>query len=41
MHDFSAMLRENDLSRTLMDGLPCGVMILDHQAQVVTINKSL
>ena len=41
MHDFSAMLHENDLVRTLMDSLPCGVMILDHQAQVVTINKAL
>ncbi len=41
MHEFSAMLHENDLVRTLMDSLPCGVMILDHQAQVVTINKAL
>jgi len=41
MHDFSDMLHENDLVRTLMDSLPCGVMILDHQAQVVTINKAL
>ena len=41
MHDFSAMLHENDLVRTLMDSLPCGLMILDHQAQVVTINKAL
>ena len=41
MHDLSAMLHENDLVRTLMDSLPCGVMILDHQAQVVTINIAL
>lgn len=41
MHDFSAMLNENDLVRTLMDSLPCGVMILDYQAQVVTINEAL
>ena len=41
MQDFSTMLHENDLLRTLMDSLPCGVMILDHQAQVVTINKAL
>jgi transcriptional regulator with PAS, ATPase and Fis domain len=41
MHEFSAMLHENDFVRTLMDSLPCGVMILDHQCQVVTINKAL
>ena len=41
MQDFSAMLHENDFVRTLMDSLPCGVMILDHQAQVVTVNKAL
>ena len=41
MRDFAVMLRENDLSRALMDGLPCGVMILDHQAQVLTMNKAL
>jgi transcriptional regulator with PAS, ATPase and Fis domain len=41
MHDFSAMLHDNDLVRILMDSLPCGVMILDHKAQVVTINKAL
>ena len=41
MHDLSAMLHENDLVRTLMNSLPCGVMILDHQAQVVTINMAL
>ena len=41
MHDFSTMLHENDLVRTLMDSLPCGVMILDHQAQVMVINKAL
>ncbi len=41
MQDFSTMLHENDLVRTLMDSLPCGVMILDRQAQVVTINKAL
>jgi transcriptional regulator with PAS, ATPase and Fis domain len=41
MQDFSAILHENDLVQTLMDSLPCGVMILDHQAQVVTINKAL
>jgi transcriptional regulator with PAS, ATPase and Fis domain len=35
------MLHENDLVRVLMDSLPCGVMILDDQAQVVTINKAL
>jgi len=35
------MVQENDLVRTLMDSLPCGVMILDHQAHVVTVNKSL
>ena len=41
MNEFSAMLHENDFVRTLMDSLPCGVMILDHQCQVVTINKAL
>lgn len=41
MHDLSAMLHENTLVRTLMDSLPCGVMILDYQAQVVTINRAL
>jgi len=41
MHEFSALLHENDFVRTLMDSLPCGVMILDHQCQVVTINKAL
>ena len=41
MHDFSAMLHENELVRTLMDSLPCGVMILDHQTQVVAANRAL
>jgi sigma-54 dependent transcriptional regulator, acetoin dehydrogenase operon transcriptional activator AcoR len=41
MQDLSPMLYENDLVRTLMDSLPCGVMILDHRARVVTVNKAL
>jgi transcriptional regulator with PAS, ATPase and Fis domain len=41
MHDFSPMLHDNDLVRVLMDSLPCGVMILDDQGQVVAVNKAL
>jgi transcriptional regulator with PAS, ATPase and Fis domain len=41
MHDFSAKLQKDYLVRTLMDSIPCGIMILDHQAHVVAVNKAL
>lgn len=41
MHNLSALLPEDALVQTLMDSLPCGVMILDRRARVVSINKAL
>jgi transcriptional regulator with PAS, ATPase and Fis domain len=41
MHKQSALLHEDALVQTLMDSLPCGVMILDRRARVVSVNKAL
>jgi transcriptional regulator with PAS, ATPase and Fis domain len=41
MHNLSASLHEDTLVQTLMDSLPCGVMILDRRARVVSVNKAL
>lgn len=38
MHDTSDLLRNQHFVRTLMDSLPCGVMVLDEQGRVQIVN---
>ena len=39
MHDTATLLQDHDFVRTLVDSLPCGLMVLDEKGRVQVINN--